>query len=345
MRVPHYFLLTDYPVKMRTMLAAAPFRWTDPATWPWMFYVWLAFIFATWSFPGWRWLRRKRAAGWPVADGRIESVEVSKPSFSFMTKRGYYVADLGYSYSVAGTLNSGRYKRDFPTEQEAEEFVRDLQGKAMVVHYNPGKPSSSALLAPDIEVVLQHRAPAPVPDSASAANSVPDWIRPFLWFLICFSAVGLFVSLWVHLGAVMGKRVAPEACFFMLHIGIFVVWIPAILVAQRLVGNVNRRDLWKVVLKDSPDWMRYMVYGFGGYAILNFLLFMTKAPSGGNGNPPAIVWRGFSGHWMAFYSAALAILYAAARTENTSPRCANGHVASSNAAYCPQCGQPVLRVR
>src|ERR1700686_1741990 len=32
MRVPLYFLLTDYPVKMRTMLAAAPFRWTDPAT-------------------------------------------------------------------------------------------------------------------------------------------------------------------------------------------------------------------------------------------------------------------------------------------------------------------------
>jgi hypothetical protein len=56
-------------------------------------------------------------------------------------------------------------------------------------------------------------------------------------------------------------------------------------------------------LKDSPDWTRYMVYGFFGYAIVNFLFFMTKAPSGGGGaNPPAVVWRGFSGHWMAFYS-------------------------------------------
>jgi hypothetical protein len=26
------------------MLAAAPFPWTDPATWPWMIYVWLALI-------------------------------------------------------------------------------------------------------------------------------------------------------------------------------------------------------------------------------------------------------------------------------------------------------------
>jgi hypothetical protein len=139
MRVPQYFLLTGYPVKMRTMLAAAPFRWTDPATWPWMFYVWLAFIFAGWSFPAWSWLRRKRAAGWPVADGRIESVKVSNRRLSFTVSRSYYFAELGYSYSVAGTLNSGRYRRDFPTEQEADEFVRDLQGKAVVVHCNPGQ--------------------------------------------------------------------------------------------------------------------------------------------------------------------------------------------------------------
>jgi hypothetical protein len=328
------------------MFAAAPFRWTDPATWPWMFYVWLAFIFAGWSFPAWRWLRRKRAAGWPVADGRIESVEVSKPSLSFTTKRGYYVADLGYSYSVAGTLNLGRYRREFPTEHDAGEFVRDLQDKAVAVHYKSTRPSSSALLESDIEVLLQNRAPAPVADFRSAANSVPDWIRPFLRFVVCVSAIGLFLSLWVHLGAVMGRRVAPETFFWMLHMGIFIVWLPAVLVAQRLVGNVNRKDLWKVILKDSPDWMRYMVYVFFGYAFVNFMFFVTKAPTGGGGaNPPAVVWRGFSGHWMAFYSAALAILYSAARTEDKSLRCANGHVASLNAIYCPRCGQPVMRVR
>lgn len=310
-----------------------------------MVYVWLAFLLAGWMVPAWRWLRRKRAAGWPVADGRIESVEVSKPNFSFTTRRGYYVAELGYSYSVAGTLNSGHYKRDFPTAGEADEFVRDLQDKAVVVHYNPNKASSSALLGPDIEAILQNRAPAPVPDF-SAANSVPDWSKPFLWFFVCFSAVGLVVSLWVHLGAVMGRRVAPQSFFWMLHVGIFVVWFPTIFVGQRLVGSVNRKDFWKVVLKGSPDWMRYMVYGFFGYAIVNFLLFMTKAPSGSSGaNPPAVVWRGFSGHWMAFYSAALAVLYSAAHMADTAPRCANGHLASPNAVYCARCGQPVMRVR
>jgi hypothetical protein len=164
----------------------------------------------------------KERRGWPTADGRIESVEINKPSFSFTTKHGYYVAELGYSYAVAGTLNSGRYKREFPTEQEADEFVRDLQDKAVVVHYNPGKPSSSAMLESDIAALLQNRPPSTVPD-IPPANSVPDWFRPFLWFFVCFSAVGLIVSLWVHLGAVMGRRVAPEAFFWMLHVGIFVV--------------------------------------------------------------------------------------------------------------------------
>jgi hypothetical protein len=174
------------------------------------------------------------------------------------------------------------------------------------------------LLEPDVEGLLQNRPPAPVPDFPLAANSIPDWIRPFLWVFVFLFGVGLVVSLWVHLGAVMGRRVAPEAFFWMVHVGVFVVWFPAVFVAQRLVGNVNREDLWKVVLKGSPDWMRYMVYGFFGYAFVNFM-FMTKAPSGGSGaNPPAVVWRGFSGHWMLFYSAALAILY------STGGNCSSG---------------------
>jgi hypothetical protein len=173
-----------------------------------MFYVWLAFIFAGWSFPAWRWLRRKRAAGWPVADGRIESVEVGKPTFSFTTKRGYYVAELGYSYSIAGTTNSGHYRREFPTEREAGEFVRDLQGKAVVVRYNPNNPSSSMLLELDIEAVLQNRAPAPI--DAYPLGSVPNWLRPyyvvFRLLLCCRPGCELVGSSWSSRGEAHGTR-------------------------------------------------------------------------------------------------------------------------------------------
>jgi len=96
------------------MMATAPFRWTDPATWPWMFCVWVAFALAGLAKPAWSWLRRKRAAGWPVAEGRIESVEITKPSLSFTARRGYSVAELGYSYPVAGTPYSGRQPNTKP---------------------------------------------------------------------------------------------------------------------------------------------------------------------------------------------------------------------------------------
>ncbi len=160
------------------MFADTPVRWTDPATWPWMFYVWAAFALAGLAKPAWSWLRRKRAAGWPIADGRIESVEITKPSFSFTTKRGYYVAEIGYSYSFAGSLHSGRYKREFPTEHEAEEFVRDLQGKPVAVQCNSTSPSSSALLDPDIGVLLQNRAPALVPSHGGELRSRLDQAVP-----------------------------------------------------------------------------------------------------------------------------------------------------------------------
>ena len=108
-------------------------------------------------------------------------------------------------------------------------------------------------------MLLQNRAPASTAESYATGDSVLDWIKPFLGAFIWAAAVGLVVSLWVHVGAVMGRKVAPAAFFWILHIGIFIVWFPAVLVAQSVVGNVNRRDFWKVVLKGSPEWMRYMV--------------------------------------------------------------------------------------
>jgi hypothetical protein len=64
-----------------------------------------------------------------------------------------------------------------------------------------------------------------------------------------------------------------------------------------------------------------MIYIFLGYAGVNFIIFMMNAPSGGGGpNPPAVVWRGFSGHWMAFYSASLAILLNAINAHRSEQR-------------------------
>jgi hypothetical protein len=276
-------------------------------------------------------------------------VSEAKRSFFSGSARGSspsYFARLDYSYSIGGNVEASFYKREFGTEEEAAEFVRDLKGKPVAVHYNPNKPSSSTVSEASIETLLQTRAPRPAWElsASSRPDAVPEWLQPFAWIFIGLSAVGFVLSLWVHFGAVAGRRVAPAAFFWILHIGVFVVSFPAVMVAKRQAGNFKRKDFWKVVLKGSPNWVRYLVYGFLGYAVVNFMIIF-QAPTGRDdgANPPAMVWRGFSGHWMVFYLAALAILYSAARQDAERVRCMNGHVVQADANFCARCGQPVMR--
>jgi hypothetical protein len=260
------------------------------------------------------------AQGWPTVQGRIESTSVERRTGLW---RGFnnptpFIAELRYSYSLDGQHLSGIFQRGFGTETEGMEFVRSLEGSHVVVSYNPRRYDESILTDASISNLLNLRPPRPEGEFVIPVAGIPASWKPLLWLLVGLSAVGLVLSLWVHLGAIEGRRVAPECFFGMLHVGIFVVWLPTVLIAQRRIGNMNRKDFWKLLLRGAPDWMRYMVYGLGGYAVVNFLLFMAHVPSGGTGNPPAVVWRGFSGHWMAFYSAAMATLYAAANAPDDS---------------------------
>jgi len=92
-----------------------------------------------------------------------------------------------------------------------------------------------------------------------------------------------------------------------------------------------------------------VVYVFFAYSMVNFLLFLAAtfaeplAGSSGSGTPPA-VFRGFSGHWMAFYSAALGILYSAMRAgeRGVEPRCPKGHPVSPFARFCEECGERLI---
>lgn len=256
------------------------------------------------------------------------------------SRSGPFYARLRYSYSVEGQTHSGELKREFLKEVAAREFVRDLQSLPVLVHYDPNQPSRSVLLDTSVDALLRARPPRPE-GGLAGKDSIPRWLRPLLWPFAALSAVGLVVSLWVHLGALLGRR--PAEFYWIMHVGIFVVWFPAVLVAQKRVGETGRKDYWKAVLRGSPPWMLYMVYAFLAYAVVNFLFFMINAPTGkdtGADTPPE-VWRGFSGHWMAFYSAAFAILYSAARENSFLPRCVNGHPMRPGEALCSECGQPV----
>ena len=58
--------------------------------------------------------------------------------------------------------------------------------------------------------------------------------------------------------------------------------------------------------------MQYVFYFFSAYAVLNFAIFifnrLQTTSVSGDAALTLADWRGFSGHWMAFYLGAFIIL-------------------------------------
>ena len=177
-------------------------------------------------------------------------------------------------------------------------------------------------------------------------------MQVLLMLSMAYAAIGLLLSLCVHLLSILGIQPAGNGIFFALHAGIFPLWFFIMLPlskmfngAQMFNGAHTRRDFWKVVLRGCPTWMKYMTYGFFIYAGVNFLIFFLTAPYGKlpGGGPPPSVWHGFSGHWMAFYSAGLAVATSAYRIGwgNLVGKCPNGHDVAPGYMYCPICGTKI----
>lgn len=162
---------------------------------------------------------------------------------------------------------------------------------------------------------------------------------------IGLAAIGFILSVAAHLAAVAGSPIPFGKAVWGLHIGIFVVWLPTVLVGTRLTRGANRKDYWKIALAGCPKWMRTALYLLFGYALLNFVLFLATTASHPQpkGSAPPEVVRGFSGHWMVFYGAAFASLYSASVIgySGMDRKCPNGHPATVTAKFCEECGAPL----
>lgn len=167
-------------------------------------------------------------------------------------------------------------------------------------------------------------------------------VRIILYPFLLLSGIGLALSIVAHLAGLAGIELPGGRLVWALHAGIFVVWIPTVLVSMRTTRCANRKDFWKVALSGCPVWMRRAIYVLFGYGILNFFLFMQATGAGHTptGDAPPSVIRGFSGHWMVFYSAAFAILYSAIHAPQLfrERKCPNGHAVGPTARYCSECG-------
>ncbi len=165
-----------------------------------------------------------------------------------------------------------------------------------------------------------------------------------VWSIFALTAAfGFLASLVAH---VAGYLEISEPFGFdpwPLHTVIFIVWVPAVVVARRLSKDFPHKDKWKAVVRGCPKWMRVGMYVLLIYAIASFAYFFLVTGVGPRGDTDPHVVRGFSGHWLAFYYFAFAILYSAAQVESDDParRCGNGHLLGPADRCCPKCGESV----
>lgn len=165
-------------------------------------------------------------------------------------------------------------------------------------------------------------------------------MNTFHKLLMYLALAGFVASLVAHVAGYMGIERPFGFNPWPLHVGLFIVWGPVVMVAQRLSKEFPQKDMWKATLRGCPPWMSNVLYILFGYAFLSFFVFVLLEPKSGN---EASTIRGFSGHWLIFYYAAFAILYSAIKVSNheTVRRCRNGHVLKANDKYCSQCGTHV----
>jgi hypothetical protein len=155
--------------------------------------------------------------------------------------------------------------------------------------------------------------------------------------LFAIAILGLILSALAHASALYGIDVTKSfPAVWGLHFGIFVVWLPSILILkekQQLLQLDNKPSFnpftgfakLKILLKDSPSWMQGVCVVLMFYASFNFFrteIFHIDAPLARESrnilqNHTDTV-RIFSGHWLFFYFIAATILYPF-KSSNTNP--------------------------
>lgn len=179
-----------------------------------------------------------------------------------------------------------------------------------------------------------------VPDSVPGRPLLAPFVRTACQVFLVLAAAGLIASFTIHVLAWVGMRVTGAMS---LHVGLFIVWIPTVLVSTRLTREHAQKDFWKAALRWCPRWASRGMTLLVGYAVLNFALFLFSSRLRTPTASEAESVRPFSAVWMVFYGAATAVLYSAVHAVDDRLRCPSGHIASPDALFCEKCGASVAR--
>jgi hypothetical protein len=159
--------------------------------------------------------------------------------------------------------------------------------------------------------------------------------------LLLLAGFGFTVVLAIHVATLFGATYLFTHSLRFVGPGLFVVWLPTVLISSRLTRDTKQKDFWRAALRGCPEWARRAQWVLFGYAWVGF--FALPFLYGGGMELPANKARSMSAVLLAFYSTAFAVLYSAIHVEklDANRRCSNGHRVPPLAKYCEECGAPV----
>jgi hypothetical protein len=168
-------------------------------------------------------------------------------------------------------------------------------------------------------------------------------------FFALLAALGLTISTAAHFSTHLGiEPMHRWPWIWLLHLGLFVVFVPAICVSANKRGNKD--FTWRAAFRNAPAWMRWMTICIAIYAPLNGAAFGVVGKGGGPYKEPdgtyamsshgrilrtltadeyhrasGYEFRFMSCWWMMFYSVSLTVLVSEI---NRQKALANGHGAA-----------------
>jgi len=89
---------------------------------------------------------------------------------------------------------------------------------------------------------------------------------PFL----LLAGVGFTVVLVIHAATLFGATYLFEHSLKFVGPGLFVVWLPTVLIMGRLTRDFKQRDIWRAALRGCPEWMRKAQWALVGYTWIGF---------------------------------------------------------------------------
>lgn len=176
-------------------------------------------------------------------------------------------------------------------------------------------------------------------------HGITRFVPTFIYALLALAIAAWMAMLAVHVAALIGVVHPFERFLKVLVPGMFVFFVPAILVMNWLTRDFKQKELWRAALRGCPRWMRLAIWIIFAYAWIGFFGFTFLY--GGARESHVNNIRGLSAILLTFYSIPVAILYSATRFRrfDESRRCLNGHRIGPLAKFCEECGGPAALPR